>query len=144
VRDFLAKLLRQLVDVEVTPTDANGQPVPPPQQRRPSAAASSATGGGRVTYSGGSVAAGAGAIAAAAGGALQGNGGVPDGMTGNGADLGEPVHVEQRRVDETQQVGRNNPCWCGSGKKFKKCHGGHRRRRDASLRLGLASARLAE
>jgi preprotein translocase subunit SecA len=21
------------------------------------------------------------------------------------------------------QVGRNDPCWCGSGKKFKKCHG---------------------
>lgn len=22
------------------------------------------------------------------------------------------------------QPGRNDPCWCGSGKKFKKCHGG--------------------
>jgi preprotein translocase subunit SecA len=21
------------------------------------------------------------------------------------------------------KVGRNDPCWCGSGKKFKKCHG---------------------
>lgn len=21
------------------------------------------------------------------------------------------------------QLGRNDPCWCGSGKKFKKCHG---------------------
>jgi hypothetical protein len=20
------------------------------------------------------------------------------------------------------QVGRNDPCWCGSGKKYKKCH----------------------
>ena len=26
-------------------------------------------------------------------------------------------------VDDEQQVGRNDPCWCGSGKKFKKCHG---------------------
>jgi preprotein translocase subunit SecA len=34
-----------------------------------------------------------------------------------------PPPVEQRRVDETQQLGRNDPCWCGSGKKFKKCHG---------------------
>nr|MBA3243809.1 preprotein translocase subunit SecA [Actinomycetota bacterium] len=25
--------------------------------------------------------------------------------------------------DETKQVGRNDPCWCGSGKKFKRCHG---------------------
>jgi preprotein translocase subunit SecA len=22
-----------------------------------------------------------------------------------------------------QNIGRNDPCWCGSGKKFKKCHG---------------------
>lgn len=27
-----------------------------------------------------------------------------------------PVHVEKR-------VGRNDPCPCGSGKKFKNCHG---------------------
>ncbi|MGH2968792.1 MAG: preprotein translocase subunit SecA [Solirubrobacteraceae bacterium] len=34
-----------------------------------------------------------------------------------------PVQVQQRRVDEHDQLGRNDPCWCGSGKKFKKCHG---------------------
>jgi uncharacterized protein YchJ len=27
----------------------------------------------------------------------------------------EPVHVEAK-------PGRNDPCWCGSGKKYKKCH----------------------
>ncbi|MDQ3937304.1 MAG: SEC-C metal-binding domain-containing protein, partial [Chloroflexota bacterium] len=21
------------------------------------------------------------------------------------------------------KLGRNEPCWCGSGKKFKRCHG---------------------
>ena len=21
------------------------------------------------------------------------------------------------------KIGRNDPCWCGSGKKFKRCHG---------------------
>jgi preprotein translocase subunit SecA len=21
------------------------------------------------------------------------------------------------------KLGRNDPCWCGSGKKYKKCHG---------------------
>jgi preprotein translocase subunit SecA len=26
-------------------------------------------------------------------------------------------------VDEHDRIGRNDPCWCGSGKKFKKCHG---------------------
>jgi preprotein translocase subunit SecA len=24
---------------------------------------------------------------------------------------------------EEPKIGRNDPCWCGSGKKFKKCHG---------------------
>ena len=22
-----------------------------------------------------------------------------------------------------EKVGRNDPCWCGSGKKYKYCHG---------------------
>ena len=26
-------------------------------------------------------------------------------------------------VNEHRDVGRNDPCWCGSGKKFKRCHG---------------------
>ncbi len=34
---------------------------------------------------------------------------------------GMPV-VEQRQVDP-DLPGRNDPCWCGSGKKFKRCHG---------------------
>ncbi len=29
----------------------------------------------------------------------------------------------QRVVSEKEKLGRNDPCWCGSGKKFKKCHG---------------------
>jgi preprotein translocase subunit SecA len=29
--------------------------------------------------------------------------------------------VQQRHVE--QKIGRNDPCWCGSGKKYKKCHG---------------------
>ena len=32
-----------------------------------------------------------------------------------------PVQVQTRTVEE--KVGRNDPCPCGSGKKFKKCHG---------------------
>ena len=34
-----------------------------------------------------------------------------------------PVHVETRTVAEEDRIGRNDPCWCGSGKKYKKCHG---------------------
>jgi preprotein translocase subunit SecA len=26
-------------------------------------------------------------------------------------------------VNEHRDIGRNDPCWCGSGKKYKKCHG---------------------
>jgi len=33
----------------------------------------------------------------------------------------EPQHVQPIRVEK--QVGRNDPCPCGSGKKFKSCHG---------------------
>jgi preprotein translocase subunit SecA len=39
-------------------------------------------------------------------------------MAGAGASAGEAT---QRRAGE--KVGRNDPCPCGSGKKFKKCHG---------------------
>jgi preprotein translocase subunit SecA len=38
-----------------------------------------------------------------------------------GGDAG-PAEVQQRRVGE-HKVGRNDPCPCGSGKKYKKCHG---------------------
>jgi preprotein translocase subunit SecA len=101
---------RLIFHVEVTPMEDG---VPPPTQARPSASASSPTGGGRVTYSGGGTPQGAMAMAAAAGGA-----GV------EAYDDPEPLApVQQRRVDHTEQVGRNDPCWCGSGKKFKKCHG---------------------
>jgi preprotein translocase subunit SecA len=34
----------------------------------------------------------------------------------------QPVRVEQFRREEPK-VGRNDPCPCGSGKKYKKCHG---------------------
>ena len=26
-------------------------------------------------------------------------------------------------VNRAPKLGRNDPCWCGSGRKFKKCHG---------------------
>jgi len=29
----------------------------------------------------------------------------------------------QTITNEHRDVGRNDPCWCGSGKKFKRCHG---------------------
>jgi preprotein translocase subunit SecA len=34
----------------------------------------------------------------------------------------EPA-VEQVVRGEHEKIGRNDPCWCGSGKKYKRCHG---------------------
>jgi preprotein translocase subunit SecA len=83
--------------------------------------AGSQTRAGSVSYTGGSGGLqGAGAIAAAA----AGGGGLEFVSEWEDDDelVAAPV-VEQRRVSEDEQVGRNDPCWCGSGKKFKKCHG---------------------
>jgi len=33
-----------------------------------------------------------------------------------GGKGGTPIHVEKK-------IGRNDPCPCGSGKKYKNCHG---------------------
>jgi preprotein translocase subunit SecA len=40
-------------------------------------------------------------------------------------DAGEAPAAEkvQPTVRHTQKVGRNDPCPCGSGKKYKHCHG---------------------
>ena len=69
---------------------------------------------GRVSYSGGTGAPSALAMAAAGGGPAE------DELY---AEEELPPPVEQRVLSEEQTVGRNDPCWCGSGKKFKKCHG---------------------
>jgi preprotein translocase subunit SecA len=68
---------------------------------------------------------GAGAIAAAAaaGGIQQGGGGQAYAENGGEGEMEALPIVEQRVVDHEHEVGRNDPCWCGSGKKFKKCHG---------------------
>jgi preprotein translocase subunit SecA len=90
---------------------------------QPQGAAATAEGGpSNLAYSGGTlenqpsalheVAAASGATAvdaAAAQGAVPGNG---------GSEVVETVVKSDK-----ENIGRNDPCWCGSGKKFKKCHG---------------------
>ena len=121
--DYTRMIFNVQVNVENPPTLNGGG-----EAQRPAFAASgSATRAGRVSYSGGRSAAGTGALAAAAAaaGTLQGAEGAAA-YAENGAAEAEPVAaaaVEQRVVDDEHQVGRNDPCWCGSGKKFKKCHG---------------------
>ncbi len=102
---------RMIFNVQVNVEGENGGAAPLPSFK----AAGSATRAGRVSYSGAaSVGAGALAAAAAAGGSQE---------YGAEQELGPAPVVEQRVLDEEHQVGRNDPCWCGSGKKYKKCHG---------------------
>jgi preprotein translocase subunit SecA len=109
------------VQVNVEGQNGGGQGTAP---IAPFSAAGNSTRAGRVSYSGGHSAAGSGALAAAA--AAAGIGSNASAEAAFGEDGGEmealPV-VEQRVLDDEHQVGRNDPCWCGSGKKFKKCHG---------------------
>ena len=55
--------------------------------------------------------------APAAGAAAVGTAAAPG---GNGASSENPETVVKTDRDK---IGRNDPCWCGSGKKYKKCHG---------------------
>ncbi|MDZ4810621.1 MAG: SEC-C metal-binding domain-containing protein, partial [Bacteroidota bacterium] len=36
---------------------------------------------------------------------------------------GEDVAIKQEPIKVGPKVGRNDPCPCGSGKKYKQCHG---------------------
>jgi preprotein translocase subunit SecA len=83
------------------------------------------------------------AMAAQAAQAAQARDGYGDGSgdgSGNGAGAGrqrqrgakaqvsrpnapDPDAARPVVKDRTEKVGRNEPCWCGSGKKFKFCHG---------------------
>jgi preprotein translocase subunit SecA len=41
----------------------------------------------------------------------------------NPLDDGQSEDEHQPFVRKDPKIGRNEPCWCGSGKKFKQCHG---------------------
>jgi preprotein translocase subunit SecA len=81
---------------------------------------------GAFDYSGGTAeqpsALGQAAVATASGAdvaaeaAIEGNA-----QPGNGG--GAIPEQETVVKDEKEKIGRNDPCWCGSGKKYKKCHG---------------------
>jgi len=61
---------------------------------------------------------------------LESGPGDPDGAAGrNGAPKPRPRDLVGSGTGagatsgSAAKVGRNDPCWCGSGKKFKRCHG---------------------
>jgi len=103
------------VQVDVAPAQAEEQFTPARQPRE-------------VQYSGGGpqqpsalsqAGASGGAGAATATGAASGDDGEPP------APVRQPSAAQTgtRVKDEHEKIGRNDPCWCGSGKKYKKCHG---------------------
>jgi preprotein translocase subunit SecA len=50
----------------------------------------------------------------------SGGGATPRAASGDG----QPAQDESKPMRRDQpKVGRNDPCPCGSGKKYKKCHG---------------------
>jgi preprotein translocase subunit SecA len=65
---------------------------------------------------------GAQAIGAAAGNG-DGNGSGTAVTAGSLFAGGGSVATATRTVADRDKIGRNDPCWCGSGKKYKKCHG---------------------
>jgi preprotein translocase subunit SecA len=117
---------RMIFNVEVQIEGENGEGTggaSVPREPLPYNPGGSSTRAANVSYnSPANAAMGSAAIAAAAAdaGALgaAGNGG-----TAGGEELEMQPAVQQRRVASDEQLGRNDPCWCGSGKKFKKCHG---------------------
>jgi preprotein translocase subunit SecA len=114
------------VQVEVSPAQAE-------QMFRPAERQASG-----VSYSGGtleqpSALTQAGAAAAAGGATATSGDGAPApqpaAAPAQPAAQPSPQPAQQQAVtgtrvkDEREKIGRNDPCWCGSGKKYKKCHG---------------------
>jgi preprotein translocase subunit SecA len=122
---------RYIFNVEVQVESEQQQAQQQPAQRWAPGPNTSST-GRRLDYSGGHAQQGRDAITAAAGAAVAPAGASERGAAAGMAEAAElaagevaasvPI-VETRRLDENEKLGRNDPCWCGSGKKFKKCHG---------------------
>jgi preprotein translocase subunit SecA len=100
-----------LFHAEVTPDDGSAEQLQQPQS--PNGA-----GNGALSYEHESLA-GADAILAAGGNATS----TAAGYAGGGGSVTTPVAPKPKVNTELENIGRNDPCWCGSGKKYKKCHG---------------------
>jgi preprotein translocase subunit SecA len=74
---------------------------------------------GNLTYEHQSLA-GADAIAAAGGSSATATAATFAGGGSVATGVAAPQPVVK---SEQENIGRNDPCWCGSGKKYKKCHG---------------------
>ncbi|TML03554.1 MAG: preprotein translocase subunit SecA [Actinobacteria bacterium] len=107
------------VHEEVVLTLFHAQLAPEEADELQRAQQAAAVNGGGLQYEHQSLS-GAEAIAAA-GGSTTTTATATMAMTGGGTTTaGAPRPIVK---SERENIGRNDPCWCGSGKKFKKCHG---------------------
>jgi preprotein translocase subunit SecA len=100
------------VEVNVEPADFQPEPEARPEELQ-------YAGGGPEQPSALQQAAGA-ATLATAGGATAGD---PPAAGGDGIGQGPAENPATVVKSDRDKIGRNDPCWCGSGKKYKKCHG---------------------
>jgi preprotein translocase subunit SecA len=104
-RMIRGEVVLHLFHAELEPPEDGAQ-----TQLLPQAAPNGGGNGSRLQYEHETVA-GAAAIAQAGAG------------NGAGRDATAPAAVQTMQASPHEKLGRNDPCWCGSGKKFKKCHG---------------------
>ncbi len=103
---------------EVVLTLFHAQLAPEEAEELQRAQQAAAVNGGGLQYEHESLA-GAEAIAAAGGSTTTATATMS--MTGGSTTTaGAPRPIVK---SDRENIGRNDPCWCGSGKKFKKCHG---------------------
>jgi preprotein translocase subunit SecA len=110
------EIVRYLWWLKIESGDPDAAPIAAP---RPAARRSAALSYNDPSAARAPVFVGAGAAATATGGtAASASPRAPQPARVGGDDA--PIKTVRR---EEPKIGRNDPCWCGSGKKFKKCHG---------------------
>jgi preprotein translocase subunit SecA len=62
-------------------------------------------------------------VAAAGGAGALGMAAAGRGPNGGDGEAAASVVETVVKDEREKNIGRNDPCWCGSGKKYKKCHG---------------------
>ncbi len=102
--EVVALLFHAQIEANEEPGDGNGPGTLPAQPN-------GSGGAGRLNYEH-QTTAGAGAMIAAGAGSTT--------TTTSGGEYVAPQPVVKSEQDS---IGRNDPCWCGSGKKYKRCHG---------------------
>ncbi len=144
IRHHVATTIFRVTVTRTAPPPDAPVPLPGPGQPARGAAGGSSTtqtaAGGAAAASGAGLAGGALGGVTSAGGSTSGGGrarGLPTSPLSRGTreTLGDrpvrggqgtgggPAALRPGFTPAGQRIGRNDPCWCGSGLKYKKCHG---------------------